>query len=109
MNIARVIGTVWATRKVRVLEGYRMLVIQPMTGERKPAGDPIVAVDSVGAGVGELVFFVTASEAVIPLDVDRAPIDATITGILDRIDIQGETEWVKWRDEGSGGNTEKES
>ncbi len=50
-------------------------------------GDPIIAFDTVGAGPGEIIFYITASEAVIPLDVDMAPVDASIVGIVDTINI----------------------
>ena len=53
MNLARVIGTVWATRKDPNLEGLKMQVIQPINASKKDSGSPIIAVDTVGAGVGE--------------------------------------------------------
>lgn len=82
------IGTVWATRKDENLHGFKMQFIQPIDAQRKKVGSPIVAVDTVGAGEGETVFYITASEAVIPLPVDMAPVDASIVGIVDRIDSQ---------------------
>jgi ethanolamine utilization protein EutN len=51
----------------------------------KNNGEPLVAVDTVGAGPGEIIFYITASEAVIPLPVDFAPVDASIVGIVDTI------------------------
>lgn len=88
MFLAKVIGTVWATRKDERLKSFKLQFIQPITAERKNTGTPIVAVDTVGAGVGETVFYITAAEAVIPLPVDMAPVDASIVGIVDRIDLQ---------------------
>jgi ethanolamine utilization protein EutN len=88
MFLATVIGTVWATRKDENLEGFKMQFIQPIDAQRKKIGSPIVAVDTVGAGEGETVFYITAAEAVIPLPVDMAPVDASIVGIVDRIDSQ---------------------
>jgi ethanolamine utilization protein EutN len=76
-----------------------MLIIQPLTCERKPVGKAIVAVDTVGAGIGEVVFYITAREAVIPMDVETAPVDASIIGIVDRLDLEDEKEWVRGRDE----------
>ncbi len=87
MFLATVIGTVWATRKDEHCNGFKMQFIQPITADRKKTGSPIVAVDTVGAGVGETVFYITAAEAVIPLPVEMAPVDASIVGIVDRIDI----------------------
>ena len=87
MFLAKVIGTIWATRKDEQLKGFKLQFIQPISAERKNVGSPIVAVDTVGAGAGETVFYITAAEAVIPLPVDIAPVDASIVGIVDSIDI----------------------
>ncbi len=86
MFLAEVIGTIWATRKDDNLKNFKLQFIQPLTSKREKSGSPIVAVDTVGAGVGETVFYITAAEAVIPLPVDMAPVDASIVGIVDRID-----------------------
>ncbi len=86
MYLAEVIGTVWATRKDEHLHGFKLLFLQPMNGKREKTGDPLVAVDTVGAGPGETVFYITAREAVIPLPVEMAPVDASIVGIVDRLD-----------------------
>jgi ethanolamine utilization protein EutN len=59
-----------------------------MDAKRQSLGTPIIAVDTVGAGQGETVFYITAREAVIPLPVEMAPVDASIVGIVDRIDLQ---------------------
>ena len=88
MNLARVIGTIWATRKDPNLEGLKMQIIQPVSADKKDTGTPIVAVDTVGAGVGEIVYFVTAYEAVIPLEKKPALSDASIVGIVDRIELK---------------------
>jgi ethanolamine utilization protein EutN len=88
MFLAEVIGTIWATKKDNNLHGFKLQFIQPINGRKEKTGSPIVAVDTVGAGVGETVFYITASEAVIPLPVDVAPVDASIVGIVDRIDLE---------------------
>lgn len=85
MYLAKVIGTIWATRKYESVTGYKMQFIQPIDSSLKKQGEPIIALDTVGAGPGEIVFYVTASEAVIPLDVNMAPVDASIVGIVDSI------------------------
>jgi ethanolamine utilization protein EutN len=87
MFLGRVIGTVWATRKDETLRNFKLQFVQPLSANREHAGNPIVAVDTVGAGPGETVFYVTAREAVIPLPVETAPVDASIVGIVDRIDL----------------------
>ena len=90
MFFAQVIGTVWATRKDENLKGFKLQFIQPLNRRREKKGDPIVAVDTIGAGVGETVIYITAREATIPLSVEMAPVDASIVGIVDRIDNEPE-------------------
>ncbi|MEX2116072.1 MAG: EutN/CcmL family microcompartment protein [Bacteroidota bacterium] len=87
MFLGRVIGTIWATRKDETLRNFKLQFVQPITARRENAGSPIVAVDTVGAGPGETVFYITSREAVIPLPVESAPVDASIVGIVDRIDL----------------------
>lgn len=87
MHLAKVIGDVVATRKDDNLVGLTLLIVQPLTPERQPAGRPIVAVDAVGAGVGEEVFFVRGKEASFPFYPVEAPVDAGIVGIVDRWDL----------------------
>jgi microcompartment protein CcmK/EutM len=86
MQLARVIGEVVATRKDDNLVGIKLLVIQPLSADRKPAGKPLVAVDSVGAGAGEHVFFVRGKEASFPFYPVEPPVDAGIVGIVDHWD-----------------------
>ena len=85
MFLGKVIGNVWATRKYETLESFKMLFVQPINAQNENVGEPIIAVDTVGAGTGEIIFYITASEAVIPLPVDMAPVDASIVGIVDSI------------------------
>ena len=59
----------------------------PINADYKKIGEPIIAIDTVGAGAGEYIYYITASEAVIPLPVDFAPVDASIVGIIDSINI----------------------
>jgi len=87
MQLARVIGHVVATRKDENLVGIKLLVVQPLTAERQPVGRPLVAVDSVGAGTGEVVFFVRGKEATFPFHPVEPPVDASIVGIVDHWDI----------------------
>jgi ethanolamine utilization protein EutN len=83
MQLARVIGNVVATRKDPNLTGIKLLVIQPIAPDGSSAGRTLVALDSVGAGVGENVFFVRGREAAYPFYPVEAPSDATIVGIVD--------------------------
>ena len=87
MQLARVIGDVVVTRKDENLHGIKLLLVQPLTSGNEPAGKPLVAVDSVGAGVGETVFFVRGKEASFPFYPAEPPVDAGIVGIVDRWDI----------------------
>ena len=88
MQLARVIGDVVATRKDENLVGIKLLVVQPLTPDHQPTGRPLVAVDAVGAGIGEEVFFVRGKEASFPFYPVEAPVDAGIVGIVDRWDLQ---------------------
>ncbi|KAA3618339.1 MAG: ethanolamine utilization protein EutN [Calditrichaeota bacterium] len=87
MDLAKVVGKIWATQKDTQLEGLKMQLIQPVDANKKNTGSLLIAVDTVGAGEGDLVFYITASEAVIPLEKKPALTDASIIGIVDRINI----------------------
>ena len=83
MQLARVVGEVVATVKDANLSGMKMLVVQPLLASGEPVGRALVALDSVGAGVGENVFFVRGREAAFPFYPVEPPTDATIIGIVD--------------------------
>jgi len=83
VQIARVIGDVVATMKDPQLAGHKLLVIEPLTADRAPAGRALVAADAVGAGVGEHVFFVRGREASYPFLPAETPVDACVVGIVD--------------------------
>jgi len=83
MQIARVIGNVVSTVKNGGLEARRLMVIQSLDGDLRPTGRPLVAVDSVGSGVGELVFWCRGKEASFPFEGSEVPTDCTIIGIID--------------------------
>lgn len=87
MHIARVIGTVVATRKVDSLKGQKFMVIQPLGPEGKESGRPLVAIDIVRAGPGDLVYFVRGREAAHAIEEKFNPADAAIMGIVDRVDL----------------------
>ena len=88
MQLGRVIGDVVVTRKDPNLSGLTLLIVQPLTPEREPAGRPIVAADSVGCGVGEEVFFVRGKEASFPFYPAEPPVDAGIVGIVDHWTVE---------------------
>ena len=83
MQLARVIGEVVATMKDANLDGIKLLVLQPLSASGEPSGRTLVALDSVGAGVGENVFFVRGREAAFPFYPGEPPTDAAVIGIVD--------------------------
>jgi microcompartment protein CcmK/EutM len=88
VQLALVIGEVVATMKDPNLTGATMLVLQPVGADGQPAGRTLVALDSIGAGVGEHVFFVRGREAAFPFYPAEPPTDAAIVGIVDHWDIE---------------------
>lgn len=87
MNFARVIGTVWATRKDSTLEGMTFRVIQPVDETGRDSGEPLVAADRVSSAEGDRVFFVRAREAAKAFPGKFAPVDAAILAIVDGAEI----------------------
>jgi ethanolamine utilization protein EutN len=83
MQLARVIGTVVATVKNDSLEGRKLLVVQSLNADLRPQGAPLVALDAVGAGVGELIFWCRGKEASFPFRREDTPTDCTIIAIVD--------------------------
>ena len=88
MQLARVLGEVVSTIKDANLTGMKLLVLQPLSPGGDAAGRTLVAIDSVGAGVGENVFFVRGREAAFPFHPAEPPADAAIVGIVDRWDLE---------------------
>lgn len=90
MQIARVIGTVVATQKNRKLEGAKLLLVQPLTLDDQPKGASLLAIDSVGAGIGEKVLVVIEGKAAgDALGRKAAAVDAAIIGIIDAVEVTG--------------------
>ncbi len=83
MQLARVIGNVVSTIKNESLDGRKILIVQNLNEQLEPFGSPIVALDAIGAGVGELVFWCRGKEASFPFKRDATPTDCTIVGIID--------------------------
>jgi ethanolamine utilization protein EutN len=88
VQLARVIGSVVSTVKDAKLTGMTILVLQPLSPAGEPVGRTLVALDSVGAGVGEEVFFVRGREAAFPFYPDEPPTDASIVGIVDHWSVE---------------------
>lgn len=87
MRLAKVIGNVVCTIKNPELQGSKLLLIQPVDGHRRHQGKPMVAIDSIGAGAGELVIWCRGKEASFPFEPDVVPTDCTIVGIVDAVTL----------------------
>lgn len=88
MDLAKVIGTVVATRKDPSLEGTRLLVVQTLDEKQTPVDEPLVAVDTLNdAGIGEIVYIVTGGDAVSVIPGKRMPVDVAIVGIVDSLSL----------------------
>ncbi len=88
MILGRVIGTVWATRKDEKLTGSTLQIVRPVELDYTPKSGFIIAVDAVGAGVGEIVLVVQGSSARQTEKTQNKPVDATIMAIVDKLDIE---------------------
>jgi ethanolamine utilization protein EutN len=83
MQLARVVGNVVSTIKNESLQAKKLLIVQTLDADLQPKGKPMIALDAVGAGVGELVFWCRGKEASFPFKRDDTPTDCTIVGIVD--------------------------
>ncbi len=90
MKLARVVGTVVATRKDPQLEGLKFFLLQDLGRDLSPKDSIVVAADSVGCGVGEVVLYASGSSARQTLQTDKRPCDATVMAIVDAIDTEGD-------------------
>ena len=87
MKLGRVIGSVVCSQKVESFEGVKLLLVQPLTENLENIGDTIIACDTVQAGLNDIVFYEGGREAALGLENWFNPSDATIMGIVDRVDI----------------------
>jgi ethanolamine utilization protein EutN len=87
MLLAKIVGTVVATRKDSRLDSSKLLVVRPMDPRGKAEGNYLVAVDTVDAGVGETVLIVSGSSARMASGLKDCPVDAAIVGIIDTVDM----------------------
>lgn len=90
MQLGRIIGNVVCTIKSPSLEGKKLLLVQPLDRHGKDKGKPLVAVDSVGAGAGETIYWCRGREASFPFLPLEVPTEATIVGIVDTVNIPPE-------------------
>ena len=95
MQLAKVIGTVVATRKEPSLNGLKFLLVRPVDGEGKETGNPLVAADAVGAGPEEVVLIAAGSSARQTTATDKRPVDAVVMAIVDTWEIEGATKYKK--------------
>ena len=95
MFVAKVTGTVVATQKVENIVGQKLLVVEPYRIDQQtrdrlyPLGRTFVAVDTVGAGLGEMVLIVQGPSARLTPETKDLPVDTAIIGIVDRVDVEG--------------------
>lgn len=88
MKLGRITGKVWATAKDPKLNSLTLFVMQPVDEHDKPLGPELIAVDTVGSREGDLVYWVGGAEATFPFRDRQIPSDATIVGLVDRLDIE---------------------
>ncbi|MGQ9489784.1 MAG: EutN/CcmL family microcompartment protein [Anaerolineae bacterium] len=95
MLIGKVVGTLVATRKDEKLEGLKFLVLKQVDVEGREGGGYVVAVDAVGAGLGEYVLYASGSSARQTVVTDKRPCDAVIMAIIDQWEVGGELKYRK--------------
>jgi ethanolamine utilization protein EutN len=92
MIICEVVGHIWATKKEETLVGLKLMVVSELDANNERRGTPFVAADVVGAGVGEHVLIVGGSSARIAAGGNEIPVDCTIVGIIDTLEVNRERE-----------------
>lgn len=95
MILARVQGTVVATRKDPGLTGLKLLLVREVDGKFLPAGNFVVAADAVGAGTGEIVMVAAGSSARLTEVSRDKPVDAVVVGIVDAVEVEGRDAYLK--------------
>lgn len=96
MTLGRVCGQIVSTKKAAKLEGFKILVVQPISLDTfEETGAPIVSIDTIGAGEGEVVLMVSGSSARQTVQTDGKPTDNSIVGIIDSVTIGGEMKFRK--------------
>lgn len=87
MFIGKVVGSVWATQKEAGMENLKLLIVQPIDLKEGDSGQPVIAADRIGAGVGERVIVSRGTPARILFENKSTPIDAVIVGIIDSFEV----------------------
>ncbi len=87
MYLGKVIGNVVCSMQNRSLDGKKILVVQPIDRDGKAEGQPLICLDSVGAGAGETIYWARGREASFPWAPEEVPTEATIVGIVDKVDV----------------------
>jgi ethanolamine utilization protein EutN/carbon dioxide concentrating mechanism protein CcmL len=98
MLIGKVVGTVVSNRKDPRVEGFKFLLVNQVDVDLKESGDYVVAVDVVGAGIGEYVLYARGSSARQTVETDKRPVDAVIMAIVDQWEIGGKLKYHKYRE-----------
>jgi microcompartment protein CcmK/EutM len=96
--IGRVVGTVVASKKEPTLDGSKLLLVENTSPKGEPKGAFVVAVDAVGAGLGDLVLYASGSSARQTKATENRPVDATVMAIIDLVEEQGEWAYNKSSD-----------
>jgi ethanolamine utilization protein EutN len=91
MRFGKVTGRVVSTKKIESFEGAKLLLVQPLNENLVPAGDPIVAMDTIRSGIGDLIYYETSKEAGRVLETTMNPCDAAIMGIIDQRFLDNKT------------------
>jgi microcompartment protein CcmK/EutM len=99
MLLAKVVGTVVATRKEQSLEGLRFLLLRDVDIEGKLRGPTVVAADAVGAGLDEMVLYACGSSARQTVKTDKRPVDAVVMAIVDQWEVDGVSKYKKFEDD----------
>ena len=101
MKLGIVTGKLWATRKDPQLTGVKLYILQPVNEKQEPMGNPVVAADTVGAGQGDLVYWVSSREATYALPDRKIPCDVSIVGLVDHLfassDADIDKELTAWK------------
>ncbi len=95
MLLARVVGTVVASRKEPSLEGLKFLALRQLDVDGEATGAYVIAADAVGAGVGEVVLYATGSSARQTVMTDKRPCDGVVMAIVDTLEVGGEVKYDK--------------
>jgi len=97
MKLGKIVGTVVSTRKDEKLGGLRLYMVQDLSLSLQGRDAFVVAADSVGAGVGEVVLYASGSSARQTRDTDGRPVDAVIMAIVDQLDVGGTLTYDKFK------------